>query len=529
MGTFGTGGAVAWSISKMLEKWSVVHPEKPALIIDGIETTYGQLNEISNRVAHYLLSAGLARGDRVAAVARNSIEAVASYFACAKIGTICVPINNRLLQDEIAFQVKDAGVSALIFAREFRDVIEPGARSAGLEPRRLLCIDALNQPDEPWFESFHGRIAEKPVENPVLDNPPVLDDPLAIIYTSGTTGNPKGAVVSNLQTYFKCMQVTLSCDMREDDVHLTHVPFFHSGGLFMALTPAIFRGNTMVSSPRFDAARFIEDARRYKPTLTGGATTMIKMILAEYDGDDNAFDSVRQFSGGGERTPLSFIEEVREKTGLTFQMTYGQTENSFMTLVDKPSVTARSGSVGRAGFFSDIWIEDENGDVLGPNEPGMITARGPTVMTGYWNLPEKTAEAIVDGKLRTGDIGYMDEDAYIYLVDRDKDMYRSGAENVYPAEVEKLLMNHPKVFNVAIIGVADDTWGEVGKAFVVPRPGSAIAPEELLAFLEGKVARYKFPKHFEFIDKLPTTETGKVRKVTLKDREGRSAHLANDQ
>jgi len=197
-----------------------------------------------------------------------------------------------------------------------------------------------------------------------------------------------------------------------------------------------------------------------------------------------------------------------------------------MTLQREEDVFQKHGSVGRPGAFTDLWIEDNLGNRLPPGETGNIVASGPTVMSGYWKLPEKTADTIIDGKLLTGDLGFMDEDGVFYLVDRQKDMYRSGAENVYPAEIEKLLMDHPKVFNAAIIGVADDTWGEVGKAFIVVRPGETVTDGELLGFLEGKIARYKYPKHFEYLAELPMTETGKVKKVALKDREGRASRLA---
>ncbi len=199
----------------------------------------------------------------------------------------------------------------------------------------------------------------------------------------------------------------------------------------------------------------------------------LRMILRDYDKSRDSFKSVRVTFGGGERTPNSLLEEL-QSIGVNMQLGFGQTENSFMALQRPEDTIAYSGSVGNPGFFTDIWIQDGQDQKLGPDENGIISAIGPTVMSGYWNMPEKTANTIVDGVLNTGDVGYMDEQDNIYLVDREKDMYRSGAENVYPAEIEKLLMNHPSIFNVAIIGVPDDTWDETGKAFVVLAKNKAI-------------------------------------------------------
>ena len=518
------GGEIRWSVGKILEKWSLARPEKSALIIDGDETTYAELNAKSNEFVHLFARLGLKRGDRVAGLTLNCVEVVALYFACAKYGLICIPLNNRLMARELAYQINDSGVSLIVFEPAFADELQEAMRLTEVPASHVLAIGDLPERGA-WYTPLTEALVGLSKENPVLDDSPILDDPLAIIYTSGTTGAPKGAVTTHLQTFFKCMQVIIYTDMREDDVYLTHAPLFHSAGLFMALTPAILHGCTLVTAAKFDPRRMIDDAKKYKATLSGGASTMLKMVLAEYDPAEKAFEHIRIFIGGGERTALSLIEEIKEKTGATLQMMYGQTENSFMTLLDKDDVFAKHGSAGRPGLATDVWIEDDQGNALPPGQTGNIVARGPTVMSGYWNLPEKTAETLIGDKLITGDMGYKDDSGNVYLVDRQKDMYRSGAENVYPAEIEKLLMDHPDVQNAAIIGVADEKWGEVGKAFLVLRPGQTVTPEELLSYLEGKLARYKYPKHFEFLDELPMTESGKVKKITLKEREGDAAKL----
>jgi len=219
--------------------------------------------------------------------------------------------------------------------------------------------------------------------------------------------------------------------------------------------------------------------------------------------------------GGGERTPPSLFEELA-KRNLRMQQGFGQTENSAMMLLPKEDIQRKMGSIGKPGFFTDIWISDGKGNRLPPGEIGEICAKGPTVMSGYWGNPEETAQTIVKGVLHTGDLGYIDEEGYFYIVDRAKDMYRSGGENVYPAEVEKVLLTHPKIAMAAIIGVPDNKMGETGKAFIVPVSDEKVTEKEILEFLKDKVARYKYPTKFKFMKELPLTATMKVKKSELK-------------
>ncbi len=506
-----------WSIGKIIEKWALITPGKAALVFDGEITTYLQLEQRTNQVAHLLLAAGVAKGDRIACYCENNLDSICIYFAAAKLGLVCVPLNNRLLPAEIIYQLENSSSRIVFFDEPFADRFESVAQELAIPPSSLFQIGG-EATDKQWCNLLHTELDSMSTHSPTPAEPVALTDPLAIIYTSGTTGAPKGAVTNHLQTYFKCFQIILYADMRQDDVYLTHMPLFHSAGLFGVLTPILSRGATVVTSRKFDPKRYVEDAKNFKATLMIASTTMLKMILRDYDKSSDSFAHVRSLFGGGERTPLSLIQQLQD-LGLNIRMGFGQTENSFMAMQQAGEALAKVGSVGRPGFFTDIWIKNAEGQVAAKNETGSIVARGPTVMCGYWNMPEKTAETIVDGVLDTGDVGYMDEDQHVYLVDREKDMYRSGAENVYPAEIEKLLMDHPKIFNIAIIGVPDVDWGETGKAFVVLNPEETIDLEEIHQYLEGKLARYKFPRKLEILDELPLTETGKVKKAVLKSRE----------
>jgi fatty-acyl-CoA synthase len=274
----------------------------------------------------------------------------------------------------------------------------------------------------------------------------------------------------------------------------------------------------MVMRRGFDPNEFAEDIQRYRGTIVFALTTMWRMIIESGKLDEIDVSSVRCVVGGGERTPLQIFEAL-EKRGLHLQQGFGQTENSAMMLMPRQDIQRKMGSIGKPGYFTDIWIEDKSGKRLPPGEIGEIVAKGPTVMTGYWNLPEITAKTIVNGVLHTGDLGYMDEEGFFYIVDRAKDMYRSGGENVYPAEVEKILANHPKITQIAITGITDPKWGETGVAFIIPRtPGEVVTIQEIREFLKDKIARYKHPTQVKMMTEFPLTATMKVKKAELREK-----------
>jgi fatty-acyl-CoA synthase len=375
-------------------------------------------------------------------------------------------------------------------------------------------------PDGPavpaWAREYGSVVRGYSTSDPNPDNLVQLDDPLAIIYTSGTTGTPKGAVVSHLQTYFKCASNVLVYDMREDDVFLTTLPLCHSAGLFISATTTLHRGATLVMREKFEARQFAEDIGKYRATIVYAFTTMWKFILDGGMLDKVDKRSVRVFMGGGERTPQKLLDELAA-AGVVLRQGYGQTESSNMMFMGKQA----GALVGfLPNFFVDARIEDENGRELPSGKMGEIVARGPTVMSSYWKMPEETEKVMVNGALHSGDLAYRDEEGYFFLGDRAKDMYRSGGENVYPAEVEKILADHPKIFNLAIIGVPDEKWGETGMAFVVVNEGETLTKEEIIEFLQGKVGRYKLPTHVRFVDELPITASGRIKKADLKEKYG---------
>lgn len=512
-----------WNIGYIAKKRAVLTPNKSAIIYEDRPITYKELNDGVNRFAHFLQEKRIMKGDRIAVLLRNCPEFFEIFFAAAKLGVVFVSLNFRLVGPELEHELNNSESRLLVFHDSLGENISPIRARLLVERDKFISVKSgdLGVPKSyDWATDYHEIIYNHPSDEPQPDRLIDCDDPLAIIYTSGVTGTPKGAILSHLQTYFKCFQVIMYVDMREDDIYLSQLPLFHSGGLFCTAIPTFCRGATLISSQRFEPEKFVEDIKRYKATIIFALTAMWRFILQTGKLDEVDLSSARCVLGGGEKTPLSMIDELAEK-GIYMQQVFGQTENSLMTVLPKDEVVRKKGSIGLPGFFTEVWVADEKGNELPPFEIGEIVARGPAVMSGYWKMPEMTAKTIINGILHTGDLGYRDEEGYFYMVDRAKDMYRSGGENVYPAEVEKVLLSHPMVLQVAIIGVPDDKWGETGKAFIVLKPNEKVNREEIISFLQGKVAKYKFPTHIEFVNGLPMTSSGKVKKDELKKYGGK--------
>jgi fatty-acyl-CoA synthase len=533
--------SVHWDVGYIVQKRAEMSPDKPAIIFEDEPVTYKELNQGVNRAAHFMRKRGIRNGDRVSVVLLNCVEFLEVYFACAKLGAILVPLNHRLVGPELEYQLNDCGARMVVFHDALVDNIDQIRARLKTEADKFIYMasgsprgNGSELPRCPaWAEDYHELTGDQPTSEPVPESPVPFDAPLAIVYTSGVTGNPKGAVLTHEQTYFKNFQIAFYTEAQPGDVFVAQMPLFHSGGLFIVATPSLCAGMTMVMRRGFNPAEFAADIERYRGTIVLALTTMWGMILETGKLDETDVSSVRCVLGGGERTPPSLFEELA-KRGLHMQQGFGQTENSAMMMLPKEDIQRKMGSIGKPGFFTDIWIKGSNGKRAAPGEIGEIVAKGPTVMNGYWNLPEATAKALVDGVLHTGDLGYMDEEGYFYIVDRAKDMYRSGGENVYPAEVEKILAGHPKISNIAIIGVPDEKWGETGMAFIVPAQGETVVEEEVFEFLDGKVAKFKYPKHIKFMDDLPLTPTMKVKKAVLKERfakegEGRATQAGGDR
>ncbi|MDY7033658.1 MAG: AMP-binding protein, partial [Thermodesulfobacteriota bacterium] len=392
-----------WDIGRIAFKRARLTPNKTAIIFENHPVTYKELNDNVNRVTHWMQDMGIKKGDRISVMLLNCPEFFDIYFAAAKLGVIFVPLNFRLVGPEIEYQLNDSGARLFIFHDVFTNIVHSVRPRIKVENDKLFFMQSM-MPDvtgcPEWAADYSEIVKSHSVSEPQPDEPIDLDDPLAIIYTSGVTGAPKGALVSHLQTYFKNIQIMMYMDMNSEDRVLAQLPLFHSGGIFVIATPTLWRGATLLLRQGFNPEQFAEDIEKYKATVIMALTTMWRFILDTGKLDEIDVSSVRFVAGGGERTPLILLDELA-KRGLYLQQGFGQTENSAMMMLPKEDVERKKGSIGLPGFCNKVWIADDEWNELPPGKVGRIVCRGPTRMTGYWNKPELTAEAIVNGILDT--------------------------------------------------------------------------------------------------------------------------------
>jgi acyl-CoA synthetase (AMP-forming)/AMP-acid ligase II len=490
-------------------------PGRAALAFGGAVISYAALEDRAARLARALRGLGTGPGDRVAYLGPNHPALLETLFAVGRIGGIFVPLNMRLAGPELAAQLADSLPTVLVYAPA------QAAVAAGLRAVAPLAqLIALERP-VPGEASYTELLAGPPPAP--LDVPVSPGDPCMIMYTSGTTGRPKGALLTHGNITWNAVNVVVDADFRADEVALAVAPLFHTAGLNMLCLPTLLKGGMVVIEPAFDPGRALELIAAHRVTSLFGVPAMYD-AMAEAPGWAGAdLSSLRTLLCGGAPVPLATIHRYTER-GLAFIQGYGMTEASPGTLLlDPEHARAKAGSAGVPHFFTDVRVagpDGPGGPAAAPGERGEILVSGPNVMPGYWGQPEATAAVLQDGWLHSGDAGTADPDGYVYVVDRIKDMIISGGENIYPAEVENALADHPAVAECGVIGVPDGTWGEVGRAVVVLRPGAAATETDLLGFLDGRLARYKIPKSVRFTAALPRTATGKILKKQLRDRHG---------
>jgi fatty-acyl-CoA synthase len=482
-----------------------------AITFAGNTTSYGEFASRVTRLAHVLHDAGVGRGARVAYLGTNHPAFLETLFATTTLGAIFVPLNARLSPAEIDFMLADSGTSVLVFGSESAPRVE--GLIAGTRPL-LVGVDGV----------LRDAIDYRPALDAASRDPIIatvdLDSPCMIMYTSGTTGRPKGAVLTHGNVIWNCLNVVVDIDLRSDEVTLVTAPMFHSAALNMTCLPTLLKGGRLIIEAKFDADAVIDVIEQQRVTMLFGVPTMFAALTATRRWADADLTSVRLLLCGGAPVPASLINTYHQR-GLSFVQGYGMTETApGALLVDPHDMHDTVGAAGVAHFFSDVRILRDDLGAAEPGEPGEVVIAGPNVMQGYWGLPEVTDQAFLDGRwFRSGDVAVADDGGVVTIVDRMKDVYISGGENVYPAEVEKALGDHEAVAEAAVIGVADETWGEVGKAFVVLMPGAVAGNAELTAFLRSRLAGYKVPKTFVFLESLPHTGSGKVHKSQLRNEE----------
>ena len=491
------------TLGRWVRDRGLVTPQRVAVDFRDEPTTYGQLDERSERLAAALLAAGLQRGDRVATLTGNRPEHVELLFACAKAGLLLQPTNHRLAPAEVAHQLDDAEPAVLFVGTGHDALADAALELASATPVRhrldRATLDGLAD------GAGHARDAR-------VDD----DDPLLLVYTSGTTGLPKGALLTHANCFWTNLSFDRTSDVRSDDVVLQVLPQFHVGGWNVQPLLAWWKGATVVLEPGFEAGRVLELVRRKRVTTMMGVPATYLFTAEHPDFADADLSSLRQAVVGGAPMPEALLRTWQSRDVALVQG-YGLTEAAPNVLcLPAEHAVDRIGFAGRPYPHVEVALADEQtGEhVVGPGV-GELLVRGPNVFAGYWRNPEATAEAVRDGWLHTGDVAERDAQGFHRIHDRVKDMYISGGENVYPAEVEQVLHDHPAVVEAAVVGVPHERWGEVGVAWVVAR--ADVDPDELVALCRERLARFKVPSEVRLVDALPRSSMDKVLKTELRD------------
>ena len=513
-------------IGQWATKHAIIDTHRTALVDDRRSVTYAEFDARTTAVARALREEGVGAGDRVALLSLNSIEYLELVFAVAKLGAVTVPLNFRLSARELAYMLKDAGVTAYVF----------DSRLGGLAVDSVVEHDvplALPISIGPLDEGLQQRLAQTTgtsirefgafgVESAEPWGGEVDGGSVALIlYTSGTTGNPKGAMITHDNLRSNAVHSAfMGSGIGRYDATITVTPLFHVGGLCVHTLSLLYFGGKVVIREKWDAREFVETMEREKATLQFLVPAMWLEVTRLSGLDEYDLSSMRYAVSGGAPCPVTVIEKL-QGLGWLFLEGFGMTETTANSLVlDAESATSKRGSVGLPLMHVDARVGGPNDEDAPVGEIGELLFRGPSIAKGYWGLPEATAEAWRGGWFHSGDLARVDEDGYFYIVDRKKDMVISGGENVYPAEVEQVLHRHEGIRDVAVIGVPHDKWGETVVAVVTESPGAALSQDEVIAFCRANLAHYKCPTKVIVVDELPRTATGKLLKRDLRQRYG---------
>ena len=489
------------------KKWAGYYPEKTAFKCyeTGEEKTYGQIHDEASRIAHWLKdSYGISKGDRIAVLADNCLEYILLFSVCQKSGIILVPLNYRLAGPELNFMIENCD-PAMIFTED-----KYASKVHGLHAfdkvKYQLNLNEINHFLE--GKNFVGLQFEQ------VDFD--ADHAVFLIYTSGTTAYPKGAVYSHKMLFWNCLNTVIRLEITTNDRALNCAPPFHTGGWNVLQSSFILFGGYTLLMKSFDGEAILDVLENDEHTIFWGVPTMLKMMAAAKNFETCDLSKIRYMVLGGEAMPIPLIEKYHAK-GVPIRQGYGLTEvGPNVYSLDHSDAIRKQGSIGTPNFFYEVKLVDGKGDEVPDGVAGELLLKGPTVTPGYWKNPEATENTIVDGWFHTGDLVKRDNEGYYYVVDRIKNMYISGGENVYPAEVEHLLRKMPEVYDVAIIGIPHEKWGETGMAFIVLNEKNSLTEQDVIDFCLKNIAKYKSPACVKFIDALPLNNAGKVDRKQLK-------------
>jgi fatty-acyl-CoA synthase len=483
-------------------------------IYDNLEKksyTYKELDIRANQLAHVLLDSEISKGDRVGMFSTNRIECIDLFLATGKIGAILVPFNLRLSIQELEYLIKKTGPSIFFYEPRLESQVID-IKNKNLISKNIVMGEKSVQSD-PTTWQLMNKTSKSEMEKSIIN----FEDPHLILFTGGTTGLPKGAVLSHRLIFWNSVNTILSWSLNADDIQPLLFPLFHTGGWNVLLVPFYHLGAKTILMGDFkpeETLRVIDD---HRCTIVIGVPTMFHMMANSPQFNSVNLESVRIFISGGAPCPVAIMEKYWEKNKL-FKMGYGLTEvgpNNFY--LPEKNIKEKPTSVGLPVLHCDMKIIDTNTDKdVKKGEVGELMLKGPHIFSGYWDEPEETKKTIEpDGWVHTGDLAMQDDEGFYYIVGRRKEMYISGGENVYPVEIEELLFKHPSVDLAAVIGVPDEKWGEVGKAFLTLKPDKTVEVDEIREYLLNKLAKYKIPKYFEIRNSLPTSATGKILKREL--------------
>jgi len=491
-------------------------PDRTGLICENNRLTYREFNLRVNQLANSFYHRGLRKGDKVAVLFFNSLPFVEAYFATIKAGGVFVPVNFRFVAEEVSFILNHSDARFFLFGNEFAAPVQTIRSDL---PKVEVFISTGNPPD-PAVEEYEAFLRRSPASEPPASFSE--NDECQIMYTSGTTGRPKGAVITHRNVIWNLFNTILGREEKEGEISLVVGPLYHTAALNNHFTLRVALGGTSILVKEFDARQVLEMISRERVTVISGAPAMFHFLLNLPDKEKYGTRSVTKCTTGASILP----DETKEKLFRFFPNiqgiydVYGCTECSpnICILKAKDSLRKKE-SVGPPLPFLEVRIVDDQDQPVPAGTVGELTCRGPNVMKGYYKDPEGTAEALRGGWLHTGDLARMDEEGFVYIVDRKKDMIISGGENIYPREIEEVLYRHPKIQDAAVVGIPDPLWGESVKAFIVLRKGEAMKGEEVTEYCKAHLASYKKPKSVRFVQALPRNPSGKVLKTVLRTQD----------